>query len=241
MVNPLQRAKRKNASKRINTRKTKSAAKDRAKAVSFAGVHPVIQANWDKNLTLRQNYERMGLLANLNGKAGGEAVSLRDPASNNNNDDDDDEQKIEISYRSIEDFEKMPAVSRERDNVDELDEDDEDFDVDGPVGDIDPKSQGIGSRLGHRKAPASRDAALLSTRKKITRLPEVMQALEYQANLGEAPRVYHNSDNEVEVLMALQKKYGDDYQAMQRDTKINTYQLSAGQLKKKFKKWHANQ
>ncbi|KAI9343641.1 ribosome biogenesis protein Nop16 [Obelidium mucronatum] len=237
MVNPLQRAKRKNSAKRIVSRKTKKMGIDRGKAVSFArGAHPIIMKNWDKNLTLRQNYQRMGLLANLNGKAGGEAVTLRDTDNL-----EEEEPELTISYRSMEEFEKMPAVSRAGDNEEAaaVEEDDEEFDLDGPIT-FDEKATVIGSRLGLRGEAPSNDAALKSTRKKIERLPGVMEALEHEVSLGEAPRVYHSSESEADVLTRLAKKYKDDYEAMGRDSKINTYQLTAGQLKRKFKKLNAS-
>ncbi|KAJ3025417.1 UNVERIFIED_CONTAM: Nucleolar protein 16 [Siphonaria sp. JEL0065] len=228
----------KNHTKRIVSRKTKKMGMDRAKVVSFAhGAHPIIMKNWDKNLTLRQNYQRMGLLANLNGKAGGEAVTLREDGDEEEEDGGDE---IAVSYRSLEEFEKMPSVSRAGDNEVVLqDEEDEDFDLDGPIGEVDEKATVIGSRLGLRGPVPSNDAALRSTRKKIERLPGVMEALEHEVSLGEAPRVYHSSESEADVLTRLIKKYGDDYEAMARDSKINSYQLSAGQLKRKFKKFNS--
>ncbi|KAJ3076715.1 Nucleolar protein 16 [Podochytrium sp. JEL0797] len=234
MVNPLQRAKRKNAHRNVS-RKTKKMGMDRAKQVSFAGVHPVIAKNWDKNLTLRQNYQRMGLMANLNGKAGGEGVTLRKVGEEG--EEDEGEEQMEVSYRSMEDFDKMPSVSRAQDNADvvataEDFEDEEEFEVD-------PSLVVLGARLGLHAKGGKGDAALLSTRKSIAKLPQVMETLEAEAALGEAPRSYHTSESEFEVLARLEKKHGDDYSAMQRDIKINTYQLSAGQLKRKFKRYHA--
>ncbi|KAJ3277434.1 Nucleolar protein 16 [Borealophlyctis nickersoniae] len=45
------------------------------------------------------------------------------------------------------------------------------------------------------------------------------------------------SEHESKVLLDLVKKHGLDYAAMARDMKLNRYQLSAGQLKKKFERW----
>jgi hypothetical protein len=53
---PHQRRQARNPSKKV-----KRIAKNRMN-ISFNGVHPLVQANWDKKKTLKENYEALGLL-----------------------------------------------------------------------------------------------------------------------------------------------------------------------------------
>ncbi|KAJ3201188.1 Nucleolar protein 16 [Entophlyctis luteolus] len=252
MVRPLQRKKQKNPHRKVS-RKTKKMGRDRAKAVSFdsGGAMPIIARHWDKNLTLRQNYLRMGLQADLNGKAGGEGVARLDAGSASGPDSASTAPVIE--YRSAEEFARMDNVSiasrktrasrGNGDNEDnqDYDEVDDDFDVDGPIV-VDPRAVvPVGRRLGLRSDRAAAIApvtlAVQDVGKKIAPLEvNVVEALEEEAALGEAPRNNHASEVESEVLAALRAAHGDDYEAMARDRKRNKYQLSAGQLKRKFKK-----
>ncbi|KAI8621085.1 ribosome biogenesis protein Nop16 [Chytriomyces sp. MP71] len=248
MVRPLQRKKTKNPSRKVS-RKGKKAGLDRGKRISFANVGmPLISANWDKNLTLRQNYQRMGLMANLNGKAGGEAVHERTVKTRKRRDadvadDEDGEEEDEgidgldndegfiVEYRSREDFEAMPAVSAG--TVDRVD--DEDGLAENKIV-IDPKTQAIGQRLGLRRDTQT-VAAPRGVKRSVKPLKtNVAEALIEEAAKGEAPRHTHSSAQEVEVVDALKMKYKNDFEAMARDRRLNVYQLSAGQLKRKFKK-----
>ncbi|KAJ3236812.1 Nucleolar protein 16 [Chytriomyces hyalinus] len=213
MVRPLQRKKNKNPHLKVS-RKGRKDGMDRAKRISFANVGlPLIALNWDRNLTLRQNYQRMGLTANLNGKAGGEAIHVRDVRSAAGGDASGE---VMVEMRSREEFDNMPNVGRA--GGAEISGDSSDSGahlalIEEPVV-VDPKTQG----------------------RKINPLPiNVAEALIDEASKGEAPRHTHSSSQEVDILTALSKKYKDDFAAMARDRKLNPYQLSAGQLKRKFK------
>ncbi|KAJ3417487.1 hypothetical protein HDV05_003351 [Chytridiales sp. JEL 0842] len=262
MVRPSKRRKVKNPSAKTS-RKAKNPYN-----ISFAGVHPLVKANWDKKLTLRQNYERMGLISALNGKAGGEAIMER---PKNEEGDQDDEDVIPVSYVSYEDFEKMPAVSaggrsaastaaakdQEDDSADDdqqqddepahaMDDDNSDSEEESEQGiesdvEIDPRSTHIGVKLGLRLPnPTSKPHIFpsRSTKRSIKPLPfSVAEAMQELCKDGDVPVVRHASENETQVLMDLIKKYGEgEYEAMARDRKLNPFQLTAGQLKKKISK-----
>ncbi|KAJ3401347.1 Nucleolar protein 16 [Chytriomyces hyalinus] len=240
MVRPLQRKKNKNPHLKVS-RKGRKDGMDRAKRISFANVGlPLIAQNWDRNLTLRQNYQRMGLTANLNGKAGGEAIHVRDVRSATGGGDAGGGE-VMVEMRSREEFDNMPNVGRA--GGAEISGESSDSGahltlIEEPVV-VDPKTQGVGRRLGLRigTVPASNAAdSILSVKRKINPLPiNVAEALIDEASKGEAPRHTHSSSQEVDILTALSKKYKDDFAAMARDRKLNPYQLSAGQLKRKFK------
>ena len=107
MVRPSQRKKVKNPHSKVSRR-----SKNRYN-ISFAGVHPLVKAHWDKSLTLRQNYERMGLLSALNGKAGGEAEmnhTIHNDSMQSNTTSDLSDSNITIEYKSFEEFQSMPSV-----------------------------------------------------------------------------------------------------------------------------------
>ncbi|KAI8814872.1 ribosome biogenesis protein Nop16 [Cladochytrium replicatum] len=65
MTSARKRRKVKNPGSKVS-RKAKN-----PRRISLATVHPIIQKNWDRKLTLRQNYERIGLVVSLEGAAGG--------------------------------------------------------------------------------------------------------------------------------------------------------------------------
>ena len=47
----------------------------------------------------------------------------------------------------------------------------------------------------------------------------------------------HQSEGEKRFIEELLQKYGDDYDAMFKDIKLNTYQHTAAQLRKKCQKY----
>lgn len=69
----------------------------------------------------------------------------------------------------------------------------------------------------------------------------VVKQLEEMARnvIPSAPRV--QSDREQDWIADLVNKHGDDYEAMKWDKKLNVFQQSAGDLKKRVVKWKKNQ
>ncbi|KAJ3282039.1 hypothetical protein HK104_011131, partial [Borealophlyctis nickersoniae] len=61
MARPRQRRKVRNPSLKVNRRQKNPLN------ISLAHAHPLVAKNWNKKLTLRQNYEAMGLVPALNG------------------------------------------------------------------------------------------------------------------------------------------------------------------------------
>jgi nucleolar protein 16 len=61
---------RKRRTTRNPSQKVKRVAKHKMD-ISMNKAHPLVQKNWDRKLTLLQNYEKLGLISSLGGKAGG--------------------------------------------------------------------------------------------------------------------------------------------------------------------------
>lgn len=202
-----------------NTRRTK----DRQRNINVYS-NPIIAANWDKSLTLKQNYKKLGLRAKLGTSAGGDekkVVSLseiqkkREKKNKNNSNKDipsideienlDDPSKIpEDEARLIRDPETNEVVKviygTMKVNDDEDDEDDE----------------------------LEKDAEN----------PSVVEQLEeYAQKHSKIKKERHLSERESDWLKSLYEKYGDDFEKMKWDKKLNIYQHTAGELKRKINKW----
>jgi len=67
----------------------------------------------------------------------------------------------------------------------------------------------------------------------------VIRQLEEAARNGvrKAPR--KQSEREEEWIQRLVERYGDDYARMSRDTKLNPFQQSEGDIRRRVKKWKA--
>lgn len=70
---------------------------------------------------------------------------------------------------------------------------------------------------------------------------EVVKALEEMAANAAPPVGREQSEREQDWIAQLVAKHGDDYEAMKWDKKLNVFQQSAGDLKKRIKKWNADQ
>ncbi|KAJ3334888.1 Nucleolar protein 16 [Kappamyces sp. JEL0680] len=196
-------------------RKVKRVAKHRLN-ISFAGVHPLVQANWDKKKTLKENYEALGLLSHLQGRAGGQEgdVALETKLKA---DLEEKQLSMAVSWKSIEELDQEKA-RKEAELVS----------VYGPP--LEP-DRPLDERIMFLGRKVNRKAPLPAAEEKETN-PIIRQMEEEAANPRIMPRF--QSEQETLIFSALVSKYNDDYQAMARDIKLNSYQLTAGQLKKKL-------
>lgn len=67
---------------------------------------------------------------------------------------------------------------------------------------------------------------------------ETVRSLVAEAAAPREKRVRKQSEREQDWIRALVDKHGDDYEAMRRD-KLNIYQQSTGDIKRRVKKWRA--
>jgi nucleolar protein 16 len=65
----------------------------------------------------------------------------------------------------------------------------------------------------------------------------VVKELERQAAIEGRKKPRHQSQREQQWIQDLVEKYGDDFGKMARDTKLNIYQQSEGDIKRRVKKW----
>ncbi|KAF6013050.1 hypothetical protein HII12_001765 [Brettanomyces bruxellensis] len=81
------------------------------------------------------------------------------------------------------------------------------------------------------------DSNVIEISRKVTKDSSVVKALEKLAS-SEVKHEKLISEREIEWLRKLETKYGDDYEAMKWDRKLNPFQESTGKLRKRFKDLH---
>lgn len=206
--------------------------------------NPIIAANWDKSQSLAQNYKRLGLTAKLNKNTGGVEKTVSDvlreaeegerhvdtlnitSSSKRKETLDVGEAKIE---RDPETGKILRVIDQQtakanplNDPLNEIDSDEEEedeiFNPGNQHGNTDPAA--------HSKSDA--------------RKTETVRRLEEEARKPAAKYRRKQPEGEVAFVEELVRKYGDDYGKMARDMKINYMQRSAGDLKRRIKKWREN-
>ncbi len=213
-------------------------------------MHPLVQKNWDKKKTLKENYEALGLLSHLNGYAGGQMVDLLRQDHNPNPNDDDDACDIDNidNIDSVGDdgkkFVKLNSDAIEWKTIEQMDKEKHEKELNKknekennplvtllaplePEIELDDHIVQIGAKVSLKKVPVQSTIAPDSLASKV-----INQMREESQN---ARKMYRfQSEQETLVFEALLEKYGVDFGKMARDRKLNSYQLSEGQLRKKF-------
>lgn len=218
---------RKNA--KVN-RKVSRVAKNRLN-ISFSAAHPLVAANWDKSQTLKENYKRLGLASHLNGHAGGQVLSLQSSSG------------VVVDTVLENESQVLGVDDVEWKTIDQIDAEKEsqlksNFDANNGLFapletdlDIDERITSIGSKVSLKK--------LVSTVGETTSLATQIIEEMKQQSLNVRPSLRFQSEQETLVFEALMERYGLDYAKMARDSRLNKYQLSEGQLKKKFARFVA--
>lgn len=216
---------RKRKMARSSVGKVSRTKKDTHKKIRKFG-NQIIAENWDNKLTLSQNYERLGLKVRLGKKTGGVEKNLKviKPIKVDDEDEgdlvDDDENKKEADQEKIDPYD--PANILE--GTAKLIKND-----DGKV---------VKVIYGTKKLDAEeQDSNVIEISRKVTKDSSVVKALEKLAS-SEVKHEKLISEREIEWLRKLETKYGDDYEAMKWDRKLNPFQESTGKLRKRFKDLH---
>ncbi|KAI8968557.1 ribosome biogenesis protein Nop16 [Mycotypha africana] len=199
-----------------NTRRTADRHKKR---VTIVG-NPIIKKNWDKKLTVKQNYEKLGLLTELNGSTGGKEKL-----------NPDNKDKTEESEDMEDDATPMKAL------VDLTDAEVEELKKKLAPGEglIQRDEEGNILRVivGEKK---SHDDILDEEIAPVEAKTDVVRQLEEQAANAFHHEKYQ-SEFQTDWIQKLINKHGDDYKAMFWDKELNIYQNTAAQLKKKCQQY----
>lgn len=174
----------------------------------------------DKTKTLTQNYQRLGLAVGLNKPAGGSEKTvkiLEDKKARSGKNKLAIDSSLPTSADTAEArVERDPTTGQILRVLD-----------DGAVKPANP----LNDPLVDIEAAADAEMAELAGQ------TELVKELESQAAAGERKKPRHQSSGEKEWIEALVAKYGDDYDKMFRDRKLNPMQQSVGQIKKRVLEW----
>jgi len=212
--------------------------KPKSKRVNPLG-NPIIAANWNQDETLTQNYRRLGLTSRLNSATGGtEKLRAGDISKTSTT------SKLAISNAIPKQF--APSSARvERDpttgkilRVIHAEDDNplndplnvvEAMDFEGAEddGEVFEGFEGEETRVGKsgKKGKKSQN--------------EIVRKLEEQASMVAEKKERTQSEREREWIERLVGKWGEDFEKMARDRKLNPMQQTPADIKRRVGKWKA--
>nr|OQO32240.1 hypothetical protein B0A51_00488 [Rachicladosporium sp. CCFEE 5018] len=233
----------------IQKRKNRSSAAPKAvkpKSKKVLHKNPVMAANWDKSLTLSQNYKRLGLASKLNKHTGGierkaeDVEQLQEGESLRTRKKDDGlsissakrPERFDVQEARIE---RDPVTGEMRvvggevegranplgDALNDLDSDEED----------EGASRVVWARLENQHGNIEPGSYVRGEGE-----TEVVRDLEMRASMPTKKYVRKQPEGERLFIEALVRKHGNDVGRMARDIKVNYMQRSEGDLKKRIKK-----
>ncbi|KAM3418502.1 hypothetical protein BST61_g4482 [Cercospora zeina] len=212
----------------------------------------IIAANWDKSLTLAQNYKKLGLAVKLNKSTGGIEKKISDLKQRQSGDNEEEwqgiddidplnitsmssrkKQQIDLSEAKIERDPETGAILRiiEQDLPQKNP-------LNDPLAEFDSDSEDEGAAAAEDRVFNLRNQhANTGTKGSAAAKTDTVRALEEQALRPAAKHKRRQPEGEVQFIEELVRKYGEDYGKMARDMKINYMQRSEGDLRKRIKKW----
>ncbi|KAI1611387.1 ribosome biogenesis protein Nop16 [Exophiala viscosa] len=220
-----ERQKKKNRSSKPKVRPNSNRTKAGKTKVNFLG-NETIAKNWDRKLTVSQNYKRLGLSSRLNAPTGGtekKSVKGEDPAKKLRD-------SLAIAGPRAATKVATQEVQVERDpetgriiRVIRPEVDENDNPLNDPLNDI----MDMDDEKPAKKPQTDVVAALEA------------QAAEEEEWLATKKQPRKQSQREEEWIASLVEKHGDDIKAMVRDRKLNPMQQTEGDISRRVKKWKA--
>ncbi|KAI9228175.1 MAG: ribosome biogenesis protein Nop16 [Piptocephalis tieghemiana] len=168
---------------------------------------------WDKTKTLSQNYARLGLSSRLNGLHGGSEKDIIVGGE-----EEEEEETVDLDAMEEAEIKKVLGAGQalvERDDAGNI--------VKVIMGEGEEEQEG--EEVQYPKVPAKTDT---------------IREMEARAANG-CRDERKQSDGEKEWIAKLIAKHGDDYERMFRDRKLNIYQQTVGQLRKRCKTYLESQ
>ncbi|KAJ5684226.1 uncharacterized protein N7477_000571 [Penicillium maclennaniae] len=222
--------KKKNRSGLSKARAKNNRLKSGNKKINVLG-NQIIADNWDRNQTLTQNYQRLGLLHKLNAPTGGkERLPIQGELAENSlqiTGSGNTAQQLELGetrverdpetgkiLRVIRDEEQIEVAGRKRNAANPLND---------PLNGLTDTEVDIG--------PAKASVIVQQLERQADR--------EGQAAKSKKPR--YLSQREVEWITRLVEKHGDNLTAMVRDRKLNPMQQTEGDLRRRIHQWKQSQ
>ncbi|KAI9734636.1 MAG: Nucleolar protein 16 [Cirrosporium novae-zelandiae] len=192
--------------------------KQKSKKLNFKG-NQIISQNWDKNLTLSQNYRRLGLTAKLNSSIP-HALKITSATSAPNTDDPftiTNNPKSAVIVPKEARIERDPETGAILRIVDPDEENRKHNPLNDPLNDLESDSESD-------PQPSNSEHGIIAQ-------------LEAEAALEAPKKPRTQSKREVEWIEALVEKYGDDTRKMFWDKRLNPMQQTEADIKKRIKKW----
>ncbi|KAG0681304.1 Nucleolar protein 16 [Pichia californica] len=189
--------------------------------------NPIIAKHWDSELTAKQNYKKLGLTFRLSATSGGE------------------EKKIKISQINHGNMEESLFEEEDKKAEDEEEKDPYDpanilegtaklmKDENGNVVKVIYGTKKINKDITVNDEEESEE----DKEEDNSKAKQVIAELEELASIPKKKEVHKMNEVEVVRYRKLIDKYGEDYEKMKWDQKLNPFQLSPGQLKKQIKKY----
>lgn len=211
-----------------NTRKNNNKDKFNPKS------NPIIAKHWDPELTAKQNYKKLGLTFKLSAPSGGEEKKIKVAEIHHGNmeeslfEEDDEEENGNNDNDSEEGDPYDPANILEGTAKLVKDENGKVLKIIYGTKKISQSNSNDNSNEGNAQVRDDEDK---------NEAKEVIAELEELANIPKKKEVRKMNEVEIVRYRKLIDKYGEDYEKMKWDKKLNPFQLSPGQLKKQIKKY----